>query len=93
MTLLEEIRDRYETRYKEKREKALGKISKLDVHFIELYIKKMYNEELYDYYLVTPGVTSRWRNNTNTIPESRIHEFTFREGCTDITELFKRIYK
>jgi len=89
----EEVRRDRENRYIEKRKKTMENKSKLDVHFIELYIKKMYREDLSQYYLVTPGVTSRWRNNNVTFPDSRIHEFTFREGSNDIVELLKRIYK
>ena len=89
----DELVKKSEERYREKRENSMENKSKLDVHFIELYIKKMYREDLATYYLVTPGVTSRWRNNTGAFPDARIHEFTFREGCNDISELLKRIYK
>jgi len=88
----DELVKKYEDRYREKRKNAQEKKSKLDVHFIELYIKKMYSEDLATYYLVTPGVTSRWRNNHGAFPDNRIHEFTFREECTDIVELLKRMY-
>jgi hypothetical protein len=88
-TLLD-LEKRIDARYAEKREKAMERKSKLDVHFIELYIKKMYGEDLSSYYLVTPGVTSRWKND---FPTSRMHEFTFREGSRDIVELLKRIYE
>jgi hypothetical protein len=89
----EEVNREYENRYIEKRKETMENKSKLDVHFIELYIKKMYREDLSQYYLVTPGVTSRWRNNYGAFPDSRIHEFTFREGSNDIVELLKRIYE
>jgi hypothetical protein len=89
----EEVKIWRENRYMEKRKETMENKSKLDVHFIELYIKKMYREDLSQYYLVTPGVTSRWRNNYGTFPDSRIHEFTFREGSNDIVELLKRIYE
>jgi hypothetical protein len=89
----EEVKIWRENRYMEKRKETMENKSKLDVHFIELYIKKMYREDLSQYYLVTPGVTSRWRNNYGAFPDSRIHEFTFREGSNDIVELLKRIYE
>jgi hypothetical protein len=89
----EEVKIWRENRYMEKRKETMENKSKLDVHFIELYIKKMYREDLSQYYLVTPGVTSRWRNNYGVFPDSRIHEFTFREGSNDIVELLKRIYE
>lgn len=65
--------------------------SKLDVHFITLYVKKKYGEDLNSYYLVTPGVASKWKNSY--FPESRIHEFVFREGTSDVVELIKKIYQ
>ena len=89
----DELIKQAEARYLEKRKNTMETKSKLDVHFIELYIKKMYREDLSTYYRVTPGVTSRWRNSHSAFPDSRIHEFTFREGCNDIVELLKRIYK
>lgn len=91
-TLLD-LEKRIDKRYAEKREKAIENKSKLDVYFIELYIKKMYREDLSSYYLVTPGVTSRWKSSYDAFPTSRIHEFTFREGSRDIVELLKRIYE
>ena len=90
---MESFSDRINRQYAEKREVAMENKSKIDVHFIELYIKKMYGEDLSRYYLVTPGVTSRWRNNRGAFPESRLHEFTYREGSSDSVELLKRIYK
>lgn len=64
--------------------------SKLDVHFIELYIKKMYGKDLASYYLVSSGIASKWRNGN--FPESRVHEFAFNESSSDVVELIKRIY-
>lgn len=88
-TLLD-LENRLDKSYAEKRKKNMENKSKLDVYFIELYIKKMYGEDLSQYYLVTPGVTSRWKHD---FPSSRMHEFTFREGSRDIEELIKRIYE
>ena len=73
---MESFNDRINREYAEKREVSMENKSKIDVHFIELYSKKMYGEDLSRYYLVTPGVTSRWRNNGGAFPESRLHEFT-----------------
>ena len=63
---------------------------KIDVHFIEFYIFKKYNQKLEEYYIVNKSVASKWRNTS--FPEKRLHEFVFREGTSDILELFKRIY-
>lgn len=90
---IKDLIDRHENRYAEKRKNTMENKSKLDVHFIELYIKKMYQEDLSSYYSVTPGVTSKWRNGWNNFPDTRLHEFAFREGTTDIIELTKRIYQ
>ena len=65
--------------------------SKLDVHFINFYVKKKHRQDLCDYYRVTPGVASRWKNSY--FPEQRIHEFTFKEGSKDVFELIERIYE
>lgn len=62
----------------------------IDVHFIEFYIFKKYNQKLEEYYIVNKSVASKWRNTS--FPEKRLHEFVFREGTSDILELFKRIY-
>ena len=63
---------------------------KLDVDFIEFYIKKKYNQKLEEYYDVNKSISSRWR--TNKFPEGRLHEFVYREGSSDIMELIKKIY-
>lgn len=36
--------------------------SKLDVDFINFYVRKKYKQDLSDYYRVTPGVASRWKH-------------------------------
>jgi hypothetical protein len=63
---------------------------KIDVYFIEFYLKKKYNQKLEEYFSVTKSVSSAWRNTS--FPEKRLHEFVFREGTSDILELLKRIY-
>jgi len=65
--------------------------SKLDVDFINFYIKKKYKQDLSDYYRVTPGVASRWKNSY--FPDQRLHEFAYKEGTTNVVELIKRIYE
>lgn len=64
--------------------------SKLDVDFINFYIKKMYRQELSEYYGVTTGVASKWKHQY--FPEQRIHEFAFREGSQCPKVLIERIY-
>ena len=71
----DELIEQAEARYQEKRQNAIENKSKLDVHFIELYIKKMYREDLAEYYRVTPGVTSKWRNSFDAFPVNRIKTY------------------
>jgi hypothetical protein len=63
---------------------------KIDVDFIEFYIKKKYKQKLEEYFGVTKSVSSAWRNAS--FPEKRLHEFVYREGTQDIIELIKVIY-
>lgn len=63
---------------------------KIDVDFIEFYVRKKYNQKLEDYYGVNKSISSRWR--TTSFPEKRLHEFVYREGTQDLIELLKRIY-
>lgn len=64
---------------------------KADIHFIEFYIFKKYNQKLDDYYSVNKSVCSKWRNLN--FPERRHKEFIWREGTDDIIKLIKRIYE
>jgi hypothetical protein len=63
---------------------------KIDIHFIEFFIKRKYNMRLEDYYGVTKSVASQWRNIK--FPEKRLHEFVFKEKTDDMIELLKKIY-
>ena len=63
---------------------------KIDLDFIEFYIKKKYKQKLEEYYGVNKTISSRWRNIK--FPEGRLHEFVYREGSSDIMELMKNIY-
>ncbi len=63
---------------------------KIDVDFIEFYIRKKYNQKLEQYFNVTKSVSSAWRNEK--FPEKRLHEFAYREKTSDIIELLKKIY-
>ena len=63
---------------------------KIDVDFIEFYIKKKYKQKLEEYFGVTKSVSSAWRNTS--FPEKRLHEFVYREGTSDLLELFNKIY-
>jgi hypothetical protein len=65
--------------------------SKLDVDFINLYVRKKYKEDLCNYYRVTPGVASKWKHSY--FPDQRIHEFAFREGSSNVVDLIKNIYE
>jgi hypothetical protein len=63
---------------------------KIDVDFIEFFIKKRYNQKLEEYFNVTKSVSSAWRNIS--FPEKRLHEFVYREETQDLIELLKKIY-
>lgn len=62
----------------------------IDVHFIEFYIFKKYNQKIEEYFDVNKSVASKWRNTS--FPDKRLHEFVYREGTQDLIELLKRIY-
>ena len=63
---------------------------KIDIYFIEFFIKKKYGKTIDDYFEVTRPVASNWRNNK--FPDRRLKEFFYREGTLDIIELIKKIY-
>jgi hypothetical protein len=63
---------------------------KIDIDFIEFYIRKKYKQRLEEYYGVNKSVASKWRNYN--FPERRLNEFIWREGSVDILELLKKIY-
>ena len=65
-------------------------IMRIDIHFIEFYIKKKYGQKLEDYFDVNKSISSRWRNKS--FPGKRLHEFVYREGTQNIIELIQRIY-
>jgi len=62
----------------------------MDILFIEFYIKKIYNQKLEEYFLVNKSVSSKWRNYH--FPKNRLNEFLVREKCSDLYELFNKIY-
>jgi hypothetical protein len=62
----------------------------IDLDFIEFYIRKKYNQNTDDYFLVSRPVLSVWRKKG--LPQSRMDEFLRREKSFDILELFQRIY-
>lgn len=64
---------------------------KIDVDFIEFYIRKKYNQKLEEYFSVTKSVSSAWRNTS--FPEKRLHEFVYRERTSDMIELLRRVYE
>lgn len=63
---------------------------KIDIDFIEFYIKKKYKKKLEEYFDVNKSVSSKWRNSK--FPSRRLDEFTWREGTKDLLELLKKIY-
>lgn len=63
---------------------------KLDVNFIEFYIKKKYGQKLEEYFIVNKSVSSKWRNSV--FPQRRFNEFVWREGTEDLIQLLRKIY-
>ena len=63
----------------------------VDFLFIELYIMKMYNQKVENYFDIGKQSISGWRV-TNIIPPRRLLEFYNREGSMDINILFNKIY-
>ena len=63
---------------------------KIDIHFIEFYIFKKYNQKIYEYFDVNKSAITKWKNVG--FPEKRLHEFVYREGTEDIIKLIKKIY-
>lgn len=62
----------------------------IDIYFIEFYVDRKYNQKLEDYFKVVKSVASGWRHGK--FPEKRLHEFCYREGSSNIHELFQKIY-
>lgn len=62
----------------------------IDIDFIQLYIKKMYNKKIDEYFDISKPVLSIWRKKG--MPTKRLSEFIVREESFDIYELFDRIY-
>jgi hypothetical protein len=63
----------------------------MDFLFLELYIKKKYNQKVEEYFNLNKAAVSYWRSS-NQIPEKRLLQFQINEGTTDIKELFSKIY-
>jgi hypothetical protein len=63
----------------------------IDFLFLELYIKKKYNERVEDYFNIGKMSVSGWRK-TNTVPPKRLIEFYEKEKSINILELFKNLY-
>ena len=63
----------------------------IDFDFIEFYIKKKYKQKMQEYFCVTKGMVSQWRNDLG-LPEKRLNEFMVREKSFDVKELFDRLY-
>ena len=61
----------------------------MDFLFLELYIKKKYNQKVEEYFNLNKAAVSYWRSS-NQIPEKRLLQIN--EGTTDIKELFSKIY-
>ncbi len=64
---------------------------KIDFLFIQLYIKKMYDKKVEDYFDTTKQSVSEWRIK-NKIPSNRLVQFYENEKTLDIVELLKISY-
>lgn len=64
----------------------------IDFLFLELYIKKKYDQKVEDYFNIGKMSVSSWRK-ANDIPPKRLIEFYEKESSIDIQELFNKIYK
>ena len=64
----------------------------IDFLFIELYIKKKYNQKVEEYFNIGKMSISSWRKS-NCVPSRRLIEFYQKEGSIDIFILFKELYK
>lgn len=64
----------------------------MDFLFLELYIKKKYNQKVEEYFDIGKMSVSGWRKS-NTVPPKRLLEFYEKEGTMDVLQLFKEIYK
>lgn len=64
----------------------------IDFLFIQLYIRKKYNQPVEEYFNATKQSISDWRIK-NEVPPKRLIEFYQREKSLDIQELFENIYK
>jgi hypothetical protein len=63
----------------------------MDFLFLELYIKKKYNQKVEEYFSIGKMSVSGWRK-TNSVPPKRLLDFYQKEGNFNIIELFKEIY-
>jgi len=59
----------------------------IDFLFIELYIKKKYDQKVEVYFNIGKMSVSTWRT-TNIVPPRRLIEFYQIEGSIDLLELF-----
>lgn len=63
----------------------------IDFLFIELYIRKKYNQKVEEYFNIGKMSVSGWRKS-NSVPPKRILEFYEKEKSIDILQLFKNLY-
>lgn len=63
----------------------------VDFLFIQLYIRKKYNQNVEEYFNIGKMSVSGWRSS-NTVPSKRLIEFYQKENSLDILELFKKLY-
>lgn len=63
----------------------------IDFLFIELFIKKKYNQKVEEYFNIGKQSVSDWRKS-NSIPPKRLLYFYNKENSMYIQTLFEKIY-
>jgi hypothetical protein len=63
---------------------------KIDLKFIQFYIKSTYGKSLEEYYFVQKSTVSGWR--VRGLPKKYIKIFIESEGSDNIYNLFEKIY-
>jgi hypothetical protein len=63
----------------------------MDFLFLQLYIKKKYNQDISEYFNIGKQSVSDWRR-AGKIPPQRLLEFMEKEGSLDPKQLIWKIY-
>ena len=63
----------------------------MDFLFLQLYIKKKYDQDINEYFDIGKQSVSDWRRGSK-IPPKRLMQFLEKEGSLDPKELISKIY-